>query len=356
MQKRLKRLQEYLVFLGVDACILEDPYDLYYFTGLSLSYGRLWVHKKKAALFVDPRYIEIATKSSYVEPVLLLKEENEKNFLKTIRPEKITFDGATLSYMRSYELQKFLERCQIPFTLIAKERLTSQVRMIKDPFEIKEIKASANILTKVFLHLRRTIKEGMSEMDVAREFEIYLRQCGAESAAFEPIIAFGKNSAMPHYRAGRTKLKKDSIVLLDLGVVYGKYHSDMTRVLFHGVPNPVLLRLASVVKKAHRAALLLCKPGTKIGALDEAVRIEMRKENMEEYFTHALGHGIGLETHEPPRLRFDSKDKDLELRAGMVIAIEPGLYLPGKGGIRWEDMVLITKNGYEMLTGGSKKQ
>lgn len=354
MQKRLKRLQEYLAFLNVDACILEDPFDLYYFTGLNLSYGRLWVYTKKAALFVDPRYIEAAMKGSFVQPVLLLKEENEKNFLRTIRPSQIAFDGATLSYMRSYELQKLLERCDLSFKLVAKERLTSPIRMIKDPFEIKEIKASATILKKVYRHLRRKLKEGTSEQELATEFEIYLRLCGAESAAFEPIIAFGKNSAMPHYRAGKAKLKKDNVVLMDLGVVVGKYHSDMTRVHFHGVPNPLILRLASVVKKAHKAALLLCKPGTRIGQLDEAVRAEMRKENMEEYFTHALGHGIGLETHEPPRLRFDSKDKDIELRPGMVIAVEPGLYLPGKGGIRWEDMILITKNGHENLTSDSK--
>ena len=354
LQKRIRRLQEYLAQEKIDACLLEDPIDLYYFTGLSFSCGKLWVHKKKTALFVDSRYIEVAEKNSYVQPVFLLKEEAEKTFLLSIRPEKIAFDGATLSYMRAFELQKLLERCSFPFQMIAKDRLTAPIRMIKDLFEIKELKASASLLNKAFLHLRRKLKDGVTEAEIAREFEIYLRQSGAESSAFEPIVAFGKNAAMPHHRAGKTKLKKDNLILMDLGVVVNKYHSDMTRILFNGVPNPILLRLASIVKKAHKAAVSLCKPGVRIGALDEAARAEMRKENMEEYFTHSLGHGIGLETHEPPKVHFSQKDKDLELKPGMVITIEPGLYLPGKGGIRWEDMILITKNGHENLTGSKK--
>lgn len=352
MQNRLKRLQSYLALEKVDACLLEDPADLYYFTGLDMSYGRLWVDKTKAALFVDSRYIEAAKQGSYVQPVFLLKEENEKTFVQHIRAEKVAFDGATLSYIRSFELQKFLERCGRPFQLVTKDRLTFPLRMVKGMLEIKDLKASVQILKKAYRLVKERLKEGVTEAQIAREFEVGLRLLGAEKSAFEPIIAFGKNSAMPHYRAGKAKLKKDQIILMDLGVVVNHYHSDMTRILFHGVPHPQLLRLASVVKKAHKEALKLCRPGVCIGQLDEAARSVMRKENMEEYFTHSLGHGIGLETHEAPKIRFDSKEAGLVLQPGMVITIEPGLYRPGIGGVRWEDMVLITKDGFENLTSG----
>lgn len=352
MQGRIKSLQTLLSKEHLDACVLEQPDDLFYFTGLHLSYGRLWVHKKKTSLFVDSRYIEVAMKDSFVQPVVLFNEEKEKAFVNSLGPAKIAFDGTTLSYSRFAELSKFLEKCGNSSSLIPKERLTSPIRMIKGMFEIKELKASANILKSAFWFLRGKIKVGMTEVELAREFEIFLRLAGAERAAFEPIIAFGKNSAMPHHRAGKTKLKENQIVLMDLGVVVNHYHSDMTRVFFQGVPDPILLYLTSVLKKAHTAARLLCKPGVRLGQLDEAVREVMRKDNMEQYFTHSLGHGIGLETHEAPKVRFDSIDKDLLLEPGMMFTIEPGLYLPGKGGVRWEDMVLITKNGCQIITDG----
>ena len=352
MQGRIKRLQTLLSKEHLDACVLEQSDDLFYFTGLNLSYGRLWVHKKKTALFVDARYIEVAIKNSSVEPVFLFNEEKEKAFINSLGPAKIAFDGTTLSYNRFVEIRKFLDKCDNTFSLIPKERLTSSIRMIKGMFEIKDLKASATILKSAFRFLKGKVKVGMTELELAREFEIFLRLAGAESAAFEPIVAFGKNSAMPHHRAGKTKLKENQIVLLDLGVVVNHYHSDMTRVFFQGVPDPILLYVTSVLKKAHAAALLLCKPGVKIGQLDRAVREVMRKENMEQYFTHSLGHGIGLETHEAPKIRFDSVDKDLVLEPGMMFTIEPGLYLPGKGGVRWEDMVLITKNGCQIMTDG----
>jgi Xaa-Pro aminopeptidase len=142
------------------------------------------------------------------------------------------------------------------------------------------------------------------------------------------------------------------MILLDLGLVLDGYHSDMTRVLFHDKPDPVMAGLCSVVRRAHSAAVALCSPGTKIGALDEAARCVMREEGLEQYFTHSLGHGIGLITHEAPRIRFDSIDKDTHLTPGMVITIEPGLYLPNKGGVRWEDMILITETGHMNLTKG----
>jgi Xaa-Pro aminopeptidase len=352
LQNRLLLLQDLLRKSGIAVCIVEDVKDLKYFTGLDLSYGRLWVCHTSATLFVDSRYIEVAKKFSAVKDVCLLSKELERNFLSKCPKGKLAFDSAHFSYQRYAELSAFIKKEQLPFSLLAQEDLTFPVRLIKGPSEIKKIKKSAFLLKKCYLELLSYTQVGMSEKEVARKFEIFLRELGAEGSAFEPIIAFGKNAAMPHHRAGDTKLKKDQLILFDLGVVYEGYHSDMTRFVFAGKPDPKIVRVASVVKKAFFAALNCCRPGVKIGELDIAARKEMRKEGMEDFFTHSLGHGIGLETHERPRVRFDAKDKDLLLKPGMIITIEPGLYFEGFGGVRFEDMILITEKGYENLTKG----
>jgi Xaa-Pro aminopeptidase len=142
-------------------------------------------------------------------------------------------------------------------------------------------------------------------------------------------------------------MKGGDIVLIDIGVIVEKYHSDMTRMLFYQKPDPELEKLHHINKSAHDAALLLCRPGTKIGMLDRAARDVMAKHGVEALFVHSLGHGIGLETHEYPRIKWDGEDKDLLLQPGMVFTVEPGLYVPGKGGVRYEDTILITEAGYE---------
>ena len=152
---------------------------------------------------------------------------------------------------------------------------------------------------------------------------------------------------MPHYKGGSTALKKGDAVLLDIGVNWHRYHSDMTRVVFFGKPKPKILEIYEIVLAAQLAALELCRPGSKIGELDEAARDYIASKNYGEYFTHGLGHGVGLEIHEAPSVRSKGPDKNLKLEEGMAITIEPGIYLPGVGGVRIEDTVIITKKGHE---------
>jgi Xaa-Pro aminopeptidase len=185
------------------------------------------------------------------------------------------------------------------------------------------------------------------EKELAKRFEIFCLENGAEGLSFSPIIAFGPNSAMPHYRSQDAQLKKGDVVLIDIGVVCDGYHSDMTRVLFFEQEDPYLSKLYEIVKRAQHSALQMCRPGTKMGQLDRAARSVMKEEGVEELFIHSLGHGIGLEVHEFPRIKFDGEDKDVVLETGMVFTVEPGLYVPGTGGVRYEDTILITDAGYE---------
>jgi Xaa-Pro aminopeptidase len=333
---RISQLQNAFKDWNVKGCLVENPLDLFYLTGLQLSLGALVVLPQKTQLFVDGRYIEFAKKHSPV-PVQLLTQFNA-----FIRPlSSLAFDSQTTSVERESQLKK-LSDSWVPIPLLLK-----QIRSIKDAGELKAMKKSAQLLWKGFEHIRRSLKAGVTEKELALSFELYCRKHGAERLAFDPIVAFGKNSAYPHYRAGDAKLKKNDIVLIDIGVVVDKYHSDMTRTLFWGKADPRLVLLDSTVKKAHAAALALCKSGAKVGSLEKAACQVIEKAGLQEMILHSLGHGIGLETHEFPRIKYQGEDKDVILREGMVITIEPGLYLPGVGGIRHEDTIVITPNGYK---------
>ncbi|MBS0648486.1 MAG: aminopeptidase P family protein [Verrucomicrobia bacterium] len=333
---RITQVQSLLKSWKTSGCLIEDPLDLFYLTGLQLSLGMLVILPSKAELFVDGRYMEFAKKNSPVPVQLLDKAEA---FLRSL--PSLAFDSHIATVERAEKLKKLY-----PGTLTPIPQLLKQLRAIKDAAELKAMKKSAAVLWKGFEHIRRSLKIGMTEKEVALAFEIYTRKLGAERLAFDPIIAFGKNSAYPHYRAGNAKLKKGDVVLVDIGVVVDRYHSDMTRTFFFGKADPRLVLLDTVVKKAHGAALALCKSGTKVGDLDQAARKVIQAAGLQGLIAHSLGHGIGLETHEFPRIKFQGEDHDAVLREGMVITIEPGLYLPGVGGIRHEDTAQITAKGY----------
>ena len=226
-------------------------------------------------------------------------------------------------------------------------KLIHDVRAVKNKRELTSIVAAQRISEKVLLETLKKLRTGITELQVEALIKKSFIKHGAPILSFPPIVAFGKNSAYPHYRAGNQKLKKGDVVLVDIGVVVDKYHSDMTRTFFFGKADPRLIVLDSVVKKAHAAALAVCKKGAKVGDLDEAARKVIQAAGLENLILHSLGHGIGLETHEFPRLKYQGEDHEAVLSEGMVITIEPGLYLPGVGGIRHEDTIVITQKGYE---------
>ncbi|MES2273259.1 MAG: Xaa-Pro peptidase family protein [Chlamydiota bacterium] len=333
---RIKKLQGQL--LELDAYLIENPTDLLYLTGLVLSKGRLLVTRTEAALFVDGRYLE-AAKQSAPCPAF-----GEKALVKALHPfKRIGFDSAFLSYDAFTELQRaypYIEWAPLSNPL-------KILRLLKEPQEILALKKAAKLTWRGYQKILKGLKEGISEAELSLTFEFFCRKEGASGLSFEPIIAFGENSAFPHHRAGSTLLKKNQIVLIDIGAIVDQYRADMTRVVFFGSPNPILASLDLLVKKAQRKAVAHIRPGIRFGELDEIVREEFRREKLEEFYTHSLGHGIGLDTHEYPRIKIDGEAKDLKLEPGMVFTIEPGLYQPGLGGSRYEDMVLVTEDGHE---------
>lgn len=329
---------EKLMKAASEPFLVENLDDLYYLTGLNLSKGRLFIAAAEAILFVDGRYYERAKRESPC-PVVLWEEQD--SILK--RHKKLGFDSATLTFDAYLALKNkypHIEWIPCPHPV-------RSLRLIKEPREIALLKKAAHLTWRGYQKVVEGLKVGVSEEELALEFEIFCRKNGASGLSFPPIIAFGENSAYPHYRAGTAKLRDNQIVLIDVGAVVDHYCGDMTRMFFFGQVGKELLRFEQIVRTAQQKAVSHVRPGIKAKELDEIVLAEFEKANVKQLYIHSLGHGIGLETHEYPRIKCDGEDKDLILKPGMVFTIEPGLYQPGLGGIRIEDTILVTENGHE---------
>lgn len=350
--KRLKNVQNYILNKDIDLLILDDNISLIYLTGLDISYGKLFITKDKLKLFVDGRYLQRAEKNSFLD-IELIGEKALLDFIVKNRLKKIAFDSAKVSFHSFEKLKRFLNKIKakyyLDFKIIPLCDPLKEFRVIKDADEILLLKKAANLNWRGFEHVCLFLKQAVSEKEIAFEYEMFVKKNGADNLSFDPIVAFGENSAMPHHKTSTKRLKLNDVVLMDLGVEIQNYHSDMTRVIFFGKPDPKLEKMYCITKKAQIAALSICKPGVKLKDLDLAARQVMKEQNFEKQFLHSLGHGIGLDVHEFPKIKFDSEDKDVILRPGMLITIEPGIYLPNIGGCRYEDTILITQDGYENL-------
>jgi Xaa-Pro aminopeptidase len=190
----------------------------------------------------------------------------------------------------------------------------------------------------------------MTESEAALELDFFWKKRGGQGFSFDPIIAFGANSSMPHYRAGITPLKKGDTVLIDIGVMVNNYHSDMTRTVFFGEPHPEMRKIYNIVREAQTRALDAVKPGVHAGELDKAARGYIEAEGYGPQFSHSLGHGVGLEIHEWPFLRNRVPMADIPIKEGMCLTVEPGIYIEGLGGVRIEDSIIVTQEGYRSLT------
>ncbi len=330
----MKRIEAARATLGkLDGILVDSPIDLYYLTGLELSLGRLLITQKEATLFVDGRYFEKCQKESPI-PVVLWDRKSPLPITG-----KVGFDSLYTTYNEYQTLCKLDVKWEPLCGPIQK------LRLIKEPAEIEKLRVSAALCAQGYDYVLTLLKEGVIEEEVAMELELFWRKIGGEELSFEPIIAFGENSSLPHHRPSKRALQHGDLVLIDIGVRYDHYHSDMTRVTFFGEPTTQMEEIYSIVKEAYVAALALCRPGQEMAVVDRAARqlIESRGYDL----PHSLGHGVGLEVHEMPRIYASSEGT---LQAGMVITIEPGIYVPGFGGVRLEDTIVITGDGYESLT------
>lgn len=337
----LERIKKLKKALEHDGFLIQNPVDLYYFTGLEMSAGKLLVLKDAIWLLVDGRYIEAAKERSPV-PVKL----DKPNLLLELIPKgsKIGIDSEKTSLQSYMDLQTLWKKASVK--PVPEKGTVSQLREIKDAAEIELLRKAAKLGSLGYDHVANHLKTGITEKELADSLEQFWKKQGAQGVAFDPIIAFGPNSSKPHYRAGDVPLKSNQHVLIDIGVTLNHYHSDMTRVVFTGRKQKKIVEIYDIVAEAHLRAKKLAKSGAAIASLDTAAREYISSKGYGEYFSHSLGHGIGLEVHEAPAVRSSTQ----KLKKGMVITIEPGIYLPGIGGVRIEDTYLILQSGCESLT------
>lgn len=353
---RLAKLQLHLQQANCDILLIENLIDIYYMTGLELSAGKLLVDSEGACLIVDSRYYENCQKHCPFS-VLLLSENAFENWIcERSSLSTIGFDSTTTSYSRYQELKKQIRSLKKrlsekhPLKLVSLSSPLRMIRCIKDADEIALLKTAADLGSEGYDFLCNSLVQGISEKELALELEIFWKRKGSKALAFDPIIAFGPNSSMPHYRPSNRRLKQGDCVLIDIGVNVEHYHSDMTRVIFFGPKSKKIEEIYAIVREAQQRALQLCAPGTPIKELDKAARNYIASKGYGDKFTHNLGHGIGLEIHEAPSLNQKGPDRNVKLQEGMAITIEPGIYLPDIGGVRLEDSIVITSKGYENLT------
>lgn len=311
--------------------LIQKSIDLYYLTGLTLSKGTLLVSKEEALLFVDGRYFDYA-KKSFPGKVCLERE------ISKYLPAKVGFDSRALLYETYARWKRDFPKTE----WVPMPPLLQEMRMIKSPGEIESLKKAAMITKKSIEKAFSELKKGVSEEDLAWVFRESCKDLGARDLSFDPIVAFGPNSAYPHYRAGKEKFFDQKVVLIDAGAIFSGYAADLTRTyLLKGV-EPKLERMKEILEEAKKSVESLLAPGVKIRELGKEVMTIFARENVSPLYTHGLGHGVGLEVHEYPSLKDAGEET---LKAGMVITIEPGLYEEGLGGVRLEDMWVIEEGG-----------
>jgi len=339
--------------------LVTHPQDVRYLTGFTGSNAALVIPvstaaKLKAILFTDGRYTTQAKQQTVGAGVVIAQGPVIREACAWMLQRKIircAFDAehttvATLDSMRQWipsrQRRTFFQPIQ---------PLVAQLREIKDTEEIQLVRASANLGCSLFEQLLLHIEAGKKEVSIAAHLELTARMAGAEAMSFETIVASGARSALPHGHATSQRLPRQGFVVLDFGVVLDGYCSDMTRTVHLGSATRKERDAYESVLEAQLAAVAAVRPGVQCGDVDEAARKVLRDAKLADYFTHSTGHGVGLEIHEGPRIAARQQQK---LQPGMVITIEPGVYLPGRFGIRIEDMVLVTRNGHEILTPATK--
>lgn len=339
---RIKKLQKLLSQFQVEALLISSPVDLFYLTGMKFSKGTLIISKKSADLFVDGRYFE-AAKKEFTGTTHLDKNGAIGPFLQRFTSIGIDADFEIVSGFE--KLQRYAPKAKF----VSLSKPVHELRIVKDKAELKKLEKACALCVKGFDFVVNNLKAGISERELATKLEIFFREHGGHGCGFEPIIAFGKNSAFPHHRAGATKLKKNDLVLIDIGVIVDDYHSDMTRVVHFGKVDPQLIKIGKIVQKAQAAAAAACKAGVSSARLYDIAYDIIEKAGFGAQFTHGLGHGVGLDIHELPILKNDPALPDRLLEEGMVVTIEPGIYLPGLGGVRIEDTLIVGKKGAKNL-------
>jgi Xaa-Pro aminopeptidase len=354
-RKRQNKLREHLATTRFDGILVSHLPNVRYLCGFTGSAGMLLVQQEGSVFLTDVRYdiqaheevkaakVVIARKS----PLVALGEILSKRKRNRVRTLGVESEHITV-------LEKKRLSALTPSGTRLKDALSmvERFRMVKDEDEIGLLRSAVKLGAQIFERGLEVMRPGVREVDVAAEMELAARRAGADGMSFDTIIASGARSALPHGRASTQAIRPGAFVVCDFGVILSGYCSDQTRTVGVGKVPAGARRSYEAVREAQQAAIEVVRPGIAVGEVDVAARKVLKKSGLGRYFTHSTGHGVGLEIHEGPRVADGQREF---LQPGMVITIEPGVYFPGKWGVRIEDMVAVTAGGCEVLTPTSKE-
>lgn len=349
---RQRQLIDVLEDQKTDALLVTHLPNVRYLTGFTGSAGVLLIGPgfRKPIFITDGRYTSQAHAQIEDGKIIISKGSALEAATQKIDAAKLANIGIEADHMPVAQRSRL--RHATKTRLKETSSLVERIRLIKDAGEIAAIERAVHLGAELFNVALKTIKPGVRETDVAAEMEYAARRKGAEGMSFETIVAAGVRSALPHGVASESAIPSRGFVVLDFGVILGGYCSDMTRTVHVGKPSPEARRMYHAVLESQLAGIDAVRAGVTAGDVDFACRNVLRRAKLDRYFTHSTGHGVGLEIHEMPRL---ARNQEEPLAAGMVVTIEPGVYVEGKGGIRIEDMVVVTGTGCDVLTPVTKE-
>ncbi len=347
-EERTNRLRLSFPTLGVDSILVSHLPNIQYLCGFTGSAGLLLIDESKATLFTDSRYTfqarqEVHGARVHIAKQGLLRAVGEE--LKSQRRRCAVAYATAQTTVAQKQTIDAIARGRVRWA--SDENVVEKLRAVKDAGELARMRDAAHLISGVFRKVLPLIRPGTSELDLAAEIEYRIKKMGGSGPSFETIVASGPRSAWAHARPTSKRLAKSELVVLDQGAILKNYCSDMTRTVFVGRAPARIRRLYRAVLQAQEVAKQVIRSGVKAGDVDRAARRTLKRFGLARYFTHSTGHGLGIEVHEMPRL---GKGEETLLQEGMVVTVEPGVYLEGIGGIRIEDDVVVTAQGAVDLT------
>lgn len=348
----IKRVRQEFERLGIDGLLITDELNRRYMTGFTGTAGVALITKDEALFLTDFRYDKQAHEQVANYDVIIHKSSaglmgSILDTAKKLNIKNLGFEASDVNYDFYSKLKDKSRLNLVPTT-----KVIETFRLIKTEKEVENIRQAAKISDAAYIHIQGFIRPGVTELEVSHELERFMKKQGADGGSFTFIVASGHRGALPHGVASEKVIEKGEMVKLDFGALYKGYCSDMTRTLSVGEPNPKLKDIYDIVNGALQHTLDTIKAGMTANEIDSIARDYITEKGYGEYFGHGLGHGIGLNIHEDPFFSQNGTDK---LQPGMVVTIEPGIYIPELGGVRIEDDILIKEDGIEILTHSSKE-
>lgn len=350
---RLRAVRKRMLRDDLDALYVGARPNVRYLCGFTGSAGHLLITQDAVTLFTDSRYeVQAADQTSGVE-VAVGKRDSLLDLLDSLQERRIRVLGYERNRLSLVDFER-LRAARGRRRLVATEDLVEDLRIVKSDAEIEAIRRSVKLNSTALEKVFAAVRPSWTENRTAGELDYWMRRLGAAGASFPTIVASGAHSALPHASPRDEKLGKNRLILIDQGADLAGYASDMTRIASFGDPGAEARKIHSAVSRALEAAVATVRTGVSTRAVDQAARRSLAADGLERLFTHSIGHGVGLEIHEAPFFRRGS-DQAIRLRSGMVVTVEPGVYVPGMGGVRIEDIVVVRPQGIERLTKTSPK-